>query len=65
MAAQSVGETSKKARPIYFVLAFLRLDVPPIDRSSFGSLKNSLGDFTRNKGKVKNLDARSLNLETF
>lgn len=41
MAAQSVGETSKKVRPIYFVLAFLRSDVLPIDRSSFGSLKTS------------------------
>lgn len=40
MAAQSVGETGIKGRPIYFVLAFLRLGVP-IDRSSFSSLKTS------------------------
>lgn len=54
----------KTARPIYFVLAFLRLDVP-IDRSSFGSLKTAqeiLQEITPRyvaRGrKIESLDAR-------
>lgn len=46
----------KSLPDIYFVLAFLRLDVPPIDRSSFGSLKTSqeiLQEITPNTQKKK------------
>lgn len=68
MAVQSVGETSKKVYPIYFVLAFFAVG-RTADRSfQFWLVKNLTGDFTRNNSehtggkKIENLNARFFNL---